>query len=81
MTLRPLVADGNTTVRKSELPEDGAPRGMVPLRTAFIVVSSLVAGMIAGLLTYFPVRSLAEAVVAGVSAQSGTTKLLDTLID
>lgn len=81
MTLWPLVVDGNTPVRKSELPEDGCLRGLVSLRAAFVLVSSLVAGMIAGLLAYFPMRNLAEAVVVGASALTGAMKFLDTLID
>jgi hypothetical protein len=51
------------------------------LRSAVILASGLAVGVTTGILTYFPVRNLAEAVLAGLPACAGAIKFLDTLID
>lgn len=81
MTVRRLGAAGNTTGRKSGLSEDNSPQALLSLRAAVILVSGLVVGVITGFLTYFPMHTLAGAIVAGASAGAGAIRFLNTSID
>jgi hypothetical protein len=81
MTLRRLEADGNSAGRKSGLSDLSPRRALLTLRSAVILASGLAVAVITGILTYFPVRNLAEAVLAGLPACAGAIKFLDALID
>jgi hypothetical protein len=77
MTLRRPQADGNTDGEESR----SAPRrALLTLREAVILLIGLVAGVATGILTYFGIHNLPEAILAGVPACAGALKFLDTLI-
>lgn len=81
MTLRPLEPDGNTTDGRSGRSSDFSPRrALLTLRAAVILFSALIAGVAAGILTYFAVHNPAAAALAGGSACAGAITLLDALI-
>lgn len=80
MTVRRPEADGNTDGVKSGLSGSAPRRTLLTLRAAVILLGGLVAGVVTGVLTYFAVHNLPEAVLAGASACAGTIKFLDTLI-
>jgi hypothetical protein len=80
MTLRRPEADGNTNSVKSGLSVPASRRALLTLRSAVILSGGLVVGVSAGILTYFVVHSLPEAVLAGIPACAGAIKFLDTLI-
>jgi hypothetical protein len=81
MTLRRAEADGNTVGRKSGLSGFGPRRALLTLRAAVILLSGLVAGVAAGVLSSFAVHNLAEAALTGAAACAGAIKFLDALID
>jgi hypothetical protein len=80
MTLRRPEADGNTREEKSELPGSSSRNAMLTVRDALILSGSLAAGIAAGVLTYFAVRNLPEAVLGGAAACAAAVKFLDALI-
>ena len=80
MTLRRPEADGNTGEEKSELPGSSPRKAMLTVRDALILSGALVAGIAAGVLTYFAVRNLPEAVLGGTAACAAAVKFLDALI-
>jgi len=55
-------------------------RGFLTVREALILLGGLMAGIAAGILTYFAAHNLAQAVLVGVPACVGAVKLLDVLI-
>jgi hypothetical protein len=77
MTLRRPQADGNTGEDESGSVTRQAP---LTVREAVILLISLVAAVATGILTYFGVHNLPEAVLAGIPACAGAHKFLDTLI-
>jgi hypothetical protein len=80
MTLRRPEADGNTSEEKSGLSGSDSRRVMLTVRTAVIFSSGLVAGIGTGVLTFFAVHNLPEAVLAGIPACAAAIRFLDALI-
>jgi hypothetical protein len=78
MTVRRPEADGNPD--EAKLSGLVSRRALLSLREAVILSGGLVAGVVTGVLTYFAVHNLAEAVLAGIPACAGAIKFLDALI-
>jgi len=80
MTLRRREPDGKTNDAKSQLSGSDSRQAMLNVRDALILLGGLVAGIGTGILTFFVVHNLPEAVLAGASACAATIRFLDTLI-
>jgi hypothetical protein len=80
MTVRRPEADGNSDGDKSGFPASASRRALLTLRAAVVFSGGLAAGVTAGVLTFFVVHNLAEAVLAGIPACAGAIKFLDAVI-
>ena len=80
MTLRRREADGNAREAKSEVSGSGSRRAALTVRDAVILLSGLVVGIATAVLTFFAVRNLPEAVLAGIPACAAAIRFLDALI-
>jgi hypothetical protein len=78
MTVRRPEADGNPD--RANLSGSASRRALLTLRAAVILSCGLVAGVVTGVLTYFVVHNLAEAVLAGIAAFAGAITFLDALV-
>jgi hypothetical protein len=80
MTVRRSGTYGNTRGAKSRLSGSASRRALLTLRAAVILLGGLVAGVATGVLTFYVVRNLPGAVLAGISACAGAISFLDALI-
>lgn len=80
MTVRRPGLDVNTRGARSGMSGSAPRRALLAQRTAVILLGGLMAGVAAGILSFFAAHTLPLAVLAGVSACAGAIKYLDYLI-
>jgi hypothetical protein len=80
MTVRRPEAQRNTYRAKSEFSGSSSHRALLTLRAAVILSGGLVVGLATGILTYFAVHNVPDAVLAGIPACAAAIKFLDALI-
>jgi hypothetical protein len=81
MTVRRHEDKRNTYRAKSAFPGSSSRRALLTLRAAVILSGGLVVGLATGILTYFAVHNVPDAVLAGIPACAAAIKFLDALID
>jgi hypothetical protein len=80
MTVRRPEAKRNTYRAKSASPGSSSRRALLTLRAAVILSGGLLVGLATGILTYFAVHNVPDAVLAGIPACAAAIKFLDALI-
>jgi hypothetical protein len=80
MTVRRPEAKRNTHDAKSASPGSSSRRALLTLRAAVILSGGLLVGLATGILTYFAVHNVPDAVLAGIPACAAAIKFLDALI-
>lgn len=81
MTVRRPEAQRNTDSAKSAFSGSSSRRAaLLTLRAAVILSGGLTVGLATGILTYFAVHNVPDAVLAGIPACAAAIKFLDALI-
>jgi hypothetical protein len=80
MTVRRTEAKRNTYRGKSGFAGSSARRALLTLRATVILSGGLVIGLATGILTYFAVHNVPDAVLAGIPACAAAIKFLDAVI-
>jgi hypothetical protein len=80
MTVRRAEAKRNTYRGKSGFARSSSPRALLTLRAAVVLSGGLVVGLATGILTYFAVHNVPDAILAGIPACATAIKFLDAVI-